>query len=104
MWIGARYGLLGNSAAQPDSIYDAGVIQLVAIDDVLITGRAQVVCKQTRKECLVGGKRRRMQNACLAPYELGNPLFQIEMNGLSPAQEADRCEAVAPLVQGSASG
>src|SRR5262245_30574072 len=45
-----------------------------------------------------------MQNSGFAADEPGNPVFEVDVNRLSPAQEADRCEAVAPLVECPASG
>src|SRR5262249_41378750 len=49
-------------------------------------------------------KSRGMQDSGFATDESGNPVFEIEVNRLGPAQKSYRREAVAPIVEGPASG
>src|SRR5262249_21365712 len=99
MRIWTRDGLLRNTAAKPDPVDDAGVVELVAVDNVLVAGLSQVARKQGRKERLVCGKGRRMQYCGFTSHKPGDSPLQLEVYGLSAAQKADRRQSIAPFVQ-----
>ena len=77
--------------AQPHTVNDGGVVQLVGDDRVL---RPQKGLEQTAVGIEAGG----VQNGVLHAGEGGNFLFQLLVDGLGAADKPDGGEAEAPLV------
>src|SRR5262249_51080919 len=84
-----RDRLFGNGATEPHAVNDARVVELVAVNNILIVRLAEVARIQRGEERLVGGEAGRMQDRRLATDEPRDPPLQLQMNQLCPTHDAD---------------
>src|SRR6185503_6848788 len=82
-----------------DAVDYAGVIELIAINHILIIGLSEIICQQRGEEGLVGGETRRVKDCRFAAYELRDPLLELDVDRFSPAKKTHRRHTVAPLVE-----
>ncbi len=78
--------------AQPDAVDDAGVIQFVADDRVLLA-------EQRFEHAAVGIEAARIEDGVIGREECGERPFELLVHRLRAADEAHRCHAEAPAVE-----
>ena len=79
--------------AEPDAVDDRGVVELVGDDGVL-------GAQDRLEQAAVGVPARGIEDRVLGAQELGDRLFERLVRFLRAADEADRGQAVAPVVEG----
>src|SRR6201987_101077 len=83
--------------AEADPVDDRRVVELIRDDRVLLG-------EQRLEEAAVGVEARAEENRVVGAQELREPLLELAVERLCPADEADRGHAVAPAVERVASG
>src|SRR5262249_57705150 len=82
--IQPRDGLLGDRPAEPHAVDDARVVELIAVDHILIVALPQIVRNQPGKESLVRTETRRMHYRRFATHDLRYAPFEFEVNRFGP--------------------
>ncbi len=80
------------SLTQTDAIDDAGMIELIRNDGILI-------CQQSFEESTIRIETGAVQDCVFGSEEFAELCFQMTMDGLSPADETHGCHPIAPAIE-----
>ena len=94
----------GFRAAQPLAVDDACMVEPVGIDSIPVRCFSHRIVGDGREKRLVGRPARREQDGIFGPQELRNLLFQRQVDTLRPANESNRRDAVAIVLDAADSG